>query len=29
MLDSMSGLLRDTNAGRVLSYRDVLAHSHR
>jgi len=29
MLDSMSRLLRDTNAGRVSSYGDVLAHSHR
>jgi hypothetical protein len=29
LLDSMSGLLRDTTAGRVSSYRDVLAHSHR
>jgi hypothetical protein len=29
LLDSMSGLLRDTTAGRVSTYRDVLAHSHR
>jgi len=29
LLDSMSGLLKDTTAGRVASYRDVLAHSHR
>jgi hypothetical protein len=29
LLDSMSGLLRDTAAGRISSYRDVLAHSHR
>ena len=29
LLDSMSRLVRDANAGRVASYRDVLAHSHR
>lgn len=29
LLDSMAGLLRDTSEGRVFSYRDVLAHSHR